>query len=73
MQSINGVIMSLKLISFEDLNALKGIRYSRDHVRRMAKAGAFPKPISVGAARIAWVESEVDEWLKGLPIASSAA
>jgi prophage regulatory protein len=53
----------MKLISFEELSNSKGIRYSRVHLMRLVKAGAFPKPVEVGAARVAWVETEVDDWI----------
>lgn len=27
--------------------------------------GTFPKPISLGARAVGWLESEIEEWLKG--------
>jgi prophage regulatory protein len=55
--------VNVKLIDFKSLGAAKGINYSRDHLRRKCKAGEFPKPIPVSDHRIAWIESEIDEWL----------
>lgn len=63
---------SQRLITFAELNAQKGIAYSRDHLRRLTKSGLFPAPKAVSSARIAWVEADVDEWLKALPTAPSA-
>ena len=57
--------MNLKLIDFKSLGPAKGINYSRDHLRRKCKAGEFPQPIALseGRRRIAFIESEIDEWL----------
>ena len=41
----------------------KGIRYSKAQLWRLVKAGTFPRPIRLGAARSAWVEGEVDAWI----------
>ena len=55
--------VNMKLIDFKSLGPLKGINYSRDHLRRKCKAGEFPKPVRVSEHRIGWVEAEVDAWL----------
>jgi len=26
-------------------------------------AGAFPKPISIGGGRVAWLEGDIDQWI----------
>jgi prophage regulatory protein len=49
----------MRLLSYEDLES-KGIPYSRPHIWRLIKAGKFPKPVKIGAAKNCWVESEVD-------------
>ena len=54
----------MRVLSYVQLLPLKGIGYSRDHVRRMAKAGQFPTPISLSTSRIAWDEAEIDAWLE---------
>jgi len=46
------------------LLADKGIPYSRAWIYRLIEAGKFPKPIHCGGNRIAFVESEVDDWIK---------
>ena len=53
----------MKLIDFKESKPKKGINYSRDHLRRKSKAGEFPQPVAISAARIAWIEAEIDEWL----------
>lgn len=42
----------------------KGIRFSRPHLWRLVKEKQFPRPIKLGATRIAWVETEIDAWLR---------
>ena len=42
----------------------KGISYSKTQIWRKAKTGDFPKPIKLGIGRNAWIESEIDAWIK---------
>jgi prophage regulatory protein len=37
---------------------------SKGQIYRMIAAGDFPKPISLSQARRAWVESEINDWIK---------
>jgi prophage regulatory protein len=53
----------MKLLTFKQLGSEKGIPYSRDHWRRKCAAGECPRPIAVSDRRVAWIESEIDEWL----------
>jgi prophage regulatory protein len=54
----------MRLLDYDDL-AAKGIRYSRCHLWRLIKAGRFPKPVKLGdGARNAWVEMEIDAFIK---------
>jgi prophage regulatory protein len=52
----------MRIVTFRGL-AAKGIPYCREQIRRKAKAGEFPSPITLSPKRVAWVESEVDDWL----------
>ena len=36
---------------------------SRASIYSYVRAGTFPAPISIGANRVAWLESEIDEWI----------
>lgn len=54
----------MKLLSFDELRALKGVRYSRAHLYRLINAGQFPKPIKLGANCVAFPENEIDAWLE---------
>jgi prophage regulatory protein len=55
----------MKLITFSQLKPEKGIPYCRVHLMRKIDAGEFPKPVDLSQRRIAWVESEVDDWVIG--------
>ena len=57
--------MTLKLLTFKQLNAEKGIFYSRVHLMRKVEAGEFPPPVPISDRRIAWLESDVDGWVAG--------
>ncbi len=42
-----------------------GIRYSRQHLDRLEKAGKFPRRIKLTPnGRVGWVQSEIHDWLK---------
>jgi predicted DNA-binding transcriptional regulator AlpA len=62
----------MKVLTFGELQRIKGIPYCRDHLRRKVKAGEFPKPIDLGDHRIAWIEEEVDAYLEALVAKRSA-
>ncbi|ELS7774483.1 AlpA family transcriptional regulator [Escherichia coli] len=37
--------------------------YGRAWIYRLIAQGRFPKPVKVGSRSIAFVESEIDEWI----------
>lgn len=37
--------------------------YSRQSLWRLERAGSFPARLRLGANRVAWLESDIDEWL----------
>jgi prophage regulatory protein len=53
----------MRVLGHEGLRE-KGIAFSRQHRQRLIKAGKFPAPIKVGENTNAWVETEIDEYLK---------
>jgi predicted DNA-binding transcriptional regulator AlpA len=64
----------VNLLAFEELKPKKGIDYVRDHVRRLGQQGKFPKPIRLGGGRrIAFIESEIDDYLEAQRAARDAA
>lgn len=52
-----------KLVSKKELKTVCGIPYSPQHIARLEKAGDFPKRIKLGQCRVAWLLSEVEEWI----------
>ena len=42
---------------------VKLVQYSAQHIARLEKAGLFPKRIRLGQNRVAWLLSEVEEWI----------
>ena len=41
----------------------RGVPYTYMHLQRLEKDGKFPKRVKIGH-RIAWVETEIDAWIK---------
>lgn len=41
------------------------VPYSRSTIYQLIAQGKFPKPISIGERAVAWLESEIDEWIEG--------
>jgi prophage regulatory protein len=54
----------MRLLSMPELRSEKGVSYSRPHLFRLIKTGAFPRPIKLGENRNAWLEAEVDAWIE---------
>ena len=54
----------MRVIARERLKPDKGIPFSTDHLRRLEKKGLFPRPIKLGANRVAYLEEEIDAWLE---------
>jgi prophage regulatory protein len=52
----------IRVLIFDDLKS-RGIRYSREHIRRRERARTFPLHIDLGEGRIGWIEREIDDWL----------
>jgi prophage regulatory protein len=42
---------------------LKQIPISGATLARRVAAGAFPRPVRIGQRRVAWVQSEISDWL----------
>lgn len=39
------------------------VPFTRQHLSRLEKADLFPRRIQVGGQRVAWLESEIDDWI----------
>jgi prophage regulatory protein len=55
----------MRIITFKDLKPLKGIPFSREHLRRLEALGKFPKRVRLteGGDYYGYVEKEIDEHL----------
>jgi prophage regulatory protein len=62
----------MNLITFDQLRD-RGVPYSRDHLRRLTKAGKFPAPFQLSVGRIAWREADVDQWIESRPQCGAAS
>jgi prophage regulatory protein len=53
------------LLSLADLRS-RGVRFSRQHIFRLVRSQQFPAPIKlgVGEGTNAWIEAEVEEFIK---------
>ncbi len=54
------------LLRFKDLQAT-GVVSNRHDLARKIEFDQFPRPIELSSNKIAWQESEVDEWLASRP------
>jgi len=39
------------------------VKYSAQHIARLEKAGSFPKRVKLGQNRVAWLLSEIEDWI----------
>ncbi|NTG94242.1 helix-turn-helix transcriptional regulator [Rhizobium rhizogenes] len=56
----------MNLVSFDDLKQM-GVSYSAQHLNRLIRDGAFPRPIKLGPSRNsrkAWLKADIDAWIK---------
>jgi predicted DNA-binding transcriptional regulator AlpA len=63
----------MRVHSFKELRPVFGIRYCRQHVRRLYQAGQFPKPIILNGRSVAWRAEDVEAWLNARPKAGEQA
>jgi len=52
----------MNVLRYEAVSQL--VHYTPVHIRRLISAGKFPKPIRLGANRVVFDESEIENWLK---------
>jgi prophage regulatory protein len=53
----------MKFVPFENLRDF-GITASKVSIWRWERAGQFPKRVQVSPGRVAWIESEVRQWVQ---------
>ncbi|MCH2089774.1 MAG: AlpA family transcriptional regulator [Pseudoalteromonas sp.] len=52
----------MRLIKLKEVMAKTSLGHSS--IYKFISEGTFPKQVSLGAKSVAWVESEVDEWIE---------
>lgn len=52
----------MKLLSKKQVR--EKVVYSVQHITRLEQKGLFPKRIRLGDSRVAWLESEIDDWIE---------
>lgn len=50
-----------RLITRAELRSI--VPYTPQHVLRLEKRGMFPRRVRLGANRVAWLLSEIEEWI----------
>lgn len=55
-------LAGLRLLSFKKVRELT--TFSGQQIRVMAKQGRFPRPIQISDYRVAFLESEIIDWLR---------
>ncbi|HDS1115210.1 AlpA family transcriptional regulator [Pluralibacter gergoviae] len=53
--------MSQSLIRFDEVQKRTG--YSKAWIYRLLKENRFPQSVKIGSRAIAFIESEIDEWI----------
>lgn len=59
-----------KFIRLNDVKLITGL--SKSSIYAMMNSGDFPENVSLGARAVAWIESEVSEWVENRVAASRA-
>jgi prophage regulatory protein len=54
----------MKALKIKDV--VEKVSLGQSTVYKMVAAGTFPKPFQIAPNRVAWVESEIDDWLSKL-------
>ena len=54
----------MKILSAKAVAAKTSL--SIPHIRRATKEGNFPQPVQLSEARMGWLESDVDAWIKSI-------
>ena len=56
--------MSTCILRLPSVKSRTGL--SRSTIYLKISQGSFPKPVSLGARAVGWLESQIDDWLDGL-------
>ncbi len=58
----SALVPHIRLLRLKDV--LKICGKSRSSIYEAIRRGEFPKPIKLGANTSAWIDSEIDEWIR---------
>lgn len=58
---VTSVPYPMRLITKAELRAI--VPYSPQHILRLEKRGLFPRRVQVGANRVGWLLTEIEEWV----------
>jgi prophage regulatory protein len=61
----NDIVPVGELLKRKELVAMLGLCYTT--IYNMEKAGKFPARRKVSRGRVAWLRSEVEDWIRALP------
>ncbi|WP_348266436.1 AlpA family transcriptional regulator [Edaphobacter sp. DSM 109919] len=53
---------SVSILRRKQVESRTGI--SRSSIYKMMSDGIFPKPVSLGARAVGWIENQIDQWLE---------
>lgn len=62
---------NIRLISRREVQAKTS--YSASHIYAKMAKGEFPVPVRISERRIAWLESEIDQWIAELIASRNAS
>jgi predicted DNA-binding transcriptional regulator AlpA len=51
-----------RLLTYEELRAIHGVPYTRQHLSTLEKADRFPRRINFDG-KVRWLQSEVEDWI----------
>lgn len=62
---VNVNLETLRIISKKEL--LRLVPYCGQHIARLERQGKFPMRIDLGANRVGWYISEIEDWIRSRP------
>jgi prophage regulatory protein len=54
--------MTQKFLRLKEVRAR--VPFSRSTIYAKIRLGEFPRPVNLGARAVAWVESDIDDWMQ---------
>jgi len=54
--------MTMKFLRLPEVKSRTG--FSRSSIYLFVQNGTFPRPVRIGDRAVAWLETEIDEWIE---------